>query len=133
MFDIQSTSDDIVLINRIIFRHTQTEASTITIYTLDGSYINKAISPEEWTVASTTDISIGGRKGGYYAVEMPDSVRFAISAKSTRAFYIASTGKLISGYHEDGVDTLAIDNALRIEGPARIVRSEFGGGVKGSW
>jgi len=132
MFDMQSVlSSDSLLINTIEFRHTQTQFSTVTIYTAEGSFTSKATTPEAWMVANSTEIKIGGKKGGYATVEF--KVPIAINSGSIRSFYIASTGKLISGHHEEGVDHLAIDNTLSIKYPARIVGYPFGGGLKGSW
>ncbi|KAL7536945.1 hypothetical protein ACHAXR_007498, partial [Thalassiosira sp. AJA248-18] len=129
MFDIQSLSSELVTIYRIQFRHTETQRSTVTIYTADGSYVDQATTPEEWTVAyHSTEVKIEGKKGGYATAEFP----IAILPESIRAFYITSTGKLISGHHEEGVNQLAIDNTLSINSPARIVGSPFGGGIKGS-
>ena len=129
MFDIQSLSTDIVLINSMQFRHTQTKLSTVTIYTADGTYHNIATTPEDWVIANTTDISIGGKKGGYATIDF--EIPIAISPGTTRTFYIESTGKLISGTEEDGDDMA--DNVLSIKHEARIVGTPFGGGIKGAW
>jgi len=133
MFDIKSRKSDVVLINSISFRHTQTESSSISLYTAEGSFFDIATTEEEWAFVQNIDIEIGNRKGGYATVEF--EIPVAISAGSTRAFYIASPGKLISGHHEEeGADYLAIDDTLIIKTRARIVGSQlFGGGMKGSW
>lgn len=93
--------------------------------------MDKATNIDDWVVANTTNIEISGRKGGYATVEFEGAI--AIGPTSTRAFYISSTGKLISGYHEEGNDHIAIDDTLIVKAPARIVGSPFGGGMKGSW
>ena len=66
MIDMHSMlSSGTVLINSVEFRHTETRVSTVTIYTSDGSYIDRATRSEEWVVVNSTEIEIGGRKGGY--------------------------------------------------------------------
>eukprot|EP00581_Thalassiosira_minuscula_P012760 CAMPEP_0183715640 /NCGR_PEP_ID=MMETSP0737-20130205/9783_1 /TAXON_ID=385413 /ORGANISM="Thalassiosira miniscula, Strain CCMP1093" /LENGTH=800 /DNA_ID=CAMNT_0025944757 /DNA_START=137 /DNA_END=2539 /DNA_ORIENTATION=+ len=132
MFDIENKlTSDIVVINSIDFRHTQTQSSEVIIYTTHDGYIHKATTPEDWVAANMSTIEIGGKKGGYATIVF--KVPVAISARSIRSFYIASTGKLISGLHEDGQDYLAMDESVRIKYPARIVGHPFGGGSKGSW
>lgn len=130
MFDVQSMSSDAVLVNSLDFRHTGTKLSTVKIYTSGGSYINIATSPEEWTLENTTDITIDGKKGGYATIVF--QVPIGINPGSNRAFYIESTGKLISGHHEQGVDETAMDNTLSINPQARIVGTPFGGGIEGT-
>jgi len=131
MIDMQSLTTSIVLINSIQFRHTETLAAGVTVYTAEGSHIDKATEPEEWSVANSTQIKIEGRKGGYATIDF--RVPIAINSESIRSFYIVSTGKLISGHHEEGVDRLAEDDTLSVNYPARITGYPFGGGMKGSW
>ena len=132
MFDIISASSNTVLVNSIDFRHTYTQLSTVTIYTAknDGSYIDKSTLPNEWMIIKTMNVKIGQTKGDYVSVRFDTPVE--IAAGTTRAFYIASTGKLISGYYEQG-DTIIMDTTLKVKAPARIVGTLFGGGSSGSW
>lgn len=133
MFTVEPTlSAASVLIHNIGFRHTNTQSSTVTIYTVEGNYVDKATTPDVWVVANETTIEIGGQKGGYASMNFESGI--AIAPGTARSFYIVSTGKLISGNHEEGVDSLATDDSLNIKYPARIVgATRFGGGMDGEW